>query len=173
MSTMGRPPKGLQEKILSGSRIRTDRDGDAQEANASVALGMPPCPRWVKGGAKKHWDTLGPVLVQAGLLSVVDGDVFGLHCDNMAAYEKALEKLEEINSWVTTTPNGFEVQAAWLQVRNKLQEQIIKTAAEFGLTPRARSSVKVNKQQQLDLLGADAGQKEENDPYANFSIRSS
>ncbi|MFH4151103.1 P27 family phage terminase small subunit, partial [Acinetobacter baumannii] len=55
----------------------------------------------------------------------------------------------------------------------KLQEQIIKTAAEFGLTPRARSSVKVNKQQQLDLLGADAGQKEENDPYANFSIRSS
>ena len=49
----------------------------------------------------------------------------------------------------------------------------MKTAAEFGLTPKARSSVKVNKQQQLDLLGGDASQKDENDPYANYGIRSS
>ncbi|MFX7620743.1 P27 family phage terminase small subunit, partial [Acinetobacter baumannii] len=89
--------------------------------------------------ARKHWDTLGPKLVQAGLLSVVDGDVFLLHCDNMAAYEEVQEKLQDINSWVATTPNKFEVQSAWLQIRNKLQELIIKTAREFGLTPAARS----------------------------------
>ena len=50
---------------------------------------------------------------------------------------------------------------------------MMKTAAEFGLTPKARSSVKINKQQQLDFLGADAAQEEENDPYAGFNIRSS
>ena len=49
----------------------------------------------------------------------------------------------------------------------------MKTAAEFGLTPKARSSVKINKQQQLDLLGGDASKKDENDPYANYGIRSS
>lgn len=64
MSKTGRPPKPLQEKILSGSRIRNDRDEDAQVANAAVDLGMPPCPGWVKGAAKKHWDVLGPQLVQ-------------------------------------------------------------------------------------------------------------
>ena len=43
----GRPPKSLQEKYLTGSRIRDDRDSDAQVANAAVALGMPPCPTWL------------------------------------------------------------------------------------------------------------------------------
>ncbi|MHA3061191.1 P27 family phage terminase small subunit [Acinetobacter sp. ANC 4631] len=167
----GRPPKSLQEKMLSGSRIRDDRDADAQVANAAVDLGMPHCPGWVKGAAKKHWDTLGPKLVQAGLLSVVDGDVFGLHCDNMAVYEEALNRLKNFDDWVDKTPNGFQVQAAWLQIRNKLQEQIIKTAREFGLTPAARSSVKVNKQQQLDLLGAAAATEE--DEFSGMSIRSS
>ena len=169
----GRPPKSLQEKYLTGSRIRDDRDSDAQVANAAVALGMPPCPTWLNAKAKKHWSTLGPVLVQAGLLSGVVGDVFGLHCDNMAAYEEALSRLKNIEEWVAKTPNGFEVQAAWLQIRNKLQEQIIKTARECGLTPAARSSVKVNKPQQLNLLGAAAGASEENDPYAGYGIRQS
>jgi len=171
MSKTGRPPKPLQEKILSGARIRDDRDDDAQVANAAVDLGMPPCPVWLNKKAKKHWDTLGPTLVQAGLLSVVDGDVFGLHCDNMAAYEEAMSKLTVVSEWVAKTPNGFEVQAAWLQIRNKLQEQIIKTAREFGLTPAARSSVKVNKPQQLNLLGASAAVEE--DEFSGMGIRSS
>ena len=106
-------------------------------------------------------------------MSVVDGDVFSIHCDNVARYADVVEKLNNIESWLASTPNGFEVQAGFVQIRNKLQEQILKTAAEFGLTPKARSSVKVNKQQQLDLLGADAALKDENDPYANYGIRSS
>ena len=171
MSNAGRPPKSLQEKVMSGSRIRSDRDEDAQVANAAVDLGLPPCPTWLNAKAKKHWDTLGPKLVQAGLLAVVDGDVFGLHCDNMAVYETVMEKLVDIDSWVSKTPNGFEVQAAWLQIRNKVQEQIIRTAREFGLTPAARSSVKVNKQQQLDLLGAEASTSNSNDPYQDYGLR--
>lgn len=169
MSKTGRPPKPLQEKILSGARIRTDRDEDAQVANAAVDLGMPPCPSWVKGAAKKHWEVLGPKLVQAGLLSVVDGDVFGLHCDNIAAYEQVCEKLTKFDDWIAKTPNDFVIQSAWLQIRNKLQELIIKTAREFGLTPAARSNVKINKQQQQDLFGASQSTESENDPYKNFS----
>lgn len=172
MSNMGRPPKSLQEKYLSGSRVREDRDGESKVANASVDLGMPPCPTWIKGAAKKHWDVLGPKLVQAGLLSVVDGDVFGLHCDNMAAYGEAMERLKEVNDWVVTTPNKFEVQSAWLQIRNKLQEQIIKTAREFGLTPAARSSVKVDKNQQLSLL-ADAQSVQDDNIYQTDGFVSS
>ena len=168
---MSRPKLPLQEKILSGSRIREDRDADAQVANAVVDLGMPPCPRWVKGAAKKHWEILGPKLVQAGLLSVVDGDVFGLHCDNIASYEQVMEKLTNIDSWVATTPNKFEVQSAWLQIRNKLQELIIKTAREFGLTPAARSNVKINKQQQQELFGAGQSTDHENDPYNGYTLR--
>ena len=86
-------------------------------------------------------------------------------------YETVMEKLVDIDQWVSKTPNGFEVQAAWLQIRNKVQEQIIRTAREFGLTPAARSSVKVNKQQQLDLLGAEASTSNSNDPYRDYGLR--
>ena len=171
MSNAGRPPKSLQEKIMGGSRIRSDRDEDAQVANAAVDLGLPPCPIWLNAKAKKHWDMLGPKLVQAGLLAVVDGDVFGLHCDNMAVYETVMEKLVDIDSWVSKTPNGFEVQAAWLQIRNKVQEQIIRTAREFGLTPAARSNVKINKQQQQELFGAGQSTDDKNDPYNGYGLR--
>lgn len=169
--TAGRPPKSLQEKLLSGSRVRDDRDADAKEANASVELGMPPCPRWVRGSAKKHWDTIGPALVRAGLISVVDGDVFAMHCDNVARYGDVMEKLENLEKWLAKTPNGFEVQAGYVQIRNKLQEQILKTASEFGLTPKARSSVKVNKAQQLDLLGH--AQQTDEDEFGDYEIRKS
>lgn len=168
----GRPPKSLQEKMLSGARIRKDRDADAKIANAAVDLIMPPCPAWLTGAARKHWDTLGPALVDAGLLSAIDGDVFALHCDNVAAYEQAMAQLTELKDWVERTPNGFAVQSAWLQIRNKLQEQIIKTAREFGLTPASRSAVKVGQPQQGSLFG-DTAVAGDSDPYASFGIRQS
>lgn len=169
--TAGRPPKSLQEKMLSGSRIRTDRDANAQEANALADIGVPPCPGWVKGVAKKHWDTLAPALVDAGLISVLDGDVFAMHCDNVARYGQVMEKLENIETWLATTPNGFEVQAGFVQIRNKLQEQILKTASEFGLTPKSRSSVKADKPKQQSLFGDVSSGSD--DPYANYDIRQS
>lgn len=173
-SNAGRPKKPTQQKILEGSRVRDDRDADAMIANASVPLGMPPCPPWLanKKGARKHWDTLGPKLVEVGLLSVVDGDVFALHCENIDAYQQVLEKLEEIESWVSVTPNKFEVQSVWLQIRNSLQDRIVKLAKEFGLTPASRSSVKVDKQAQLSLLGAEVNTNKDNDPYLDYGLRS-
>lgn len=169
MSNMGRPHKSLQEKMLTGARVRNDRDAEAMVANANVKLVMPPCPNWVKGEARKHWDTLGPALVEAGLLSAVDGDVFAMHCDNVARYAVVMEKLDDIENWLSKTPNGFQVQAGFVQIRNKLQEQILRTAKEFGLTPAARSGVKVEKPKQGSLFGEVAA---DDDPYRNFTPRS-
>ena len=169
MSNAGRPPKALQEKILAGARVRKDRDADAKVANAAVKLAMPPCPSWLinKKGAKKHWDILGPKLVEVGLIAETDGDVFALHCQNVADYESVIEKLENIDAWVTTTPNGFQVQAAYFQIRNKLQEMIIRTAKEFGLTPASRSNVKIDKPKQQTLF--DTNEKQS----SPFSVRRS
>lgn len=146
--TAGRPRKPTQQKVLEGSRVRDDRDTHGPE----VPLSLPKPPVWLCKAGKKHWETLGPQLVGLGLLSAVDGDAFAIHCDNVAAYGELKAQLAELKDWVQRTPNGFEVQSAWAQILFKLQEQILKTGREFGLTPAARSGMKVVAQQ-LTLFG--------------------
>lgn len=146
----GRPTKPLQQKMLEGSRIRTDK-GDTH--GPAVDLELPPPPIWLSKDAKKHWDQLGAALLSVGLISAIDGDVFALHCSNIAKYGEVEQKLEDLAMWTQTTPNGFKMQSALLQIRNRLQELIVKTAREFGMTPASRSAMKVQKPEQGDLFG--------------------
>jgi P27 family predicted phage terminase small subunit len=153
--TGGRRKVPPQSRLIAGESVRKDRDYHG----ANAPLELPPCPLWLPKSAKKHWSTLGPQLVAIGLLSVIDGDVFAIHCDNVTRYADVVEQLDELKNWHTTTPNGFEVQSVLLQIRNKLQDQIIKTAREFGLTPSARSSIRSVDAPQGDLFGDDAASR--------------
>lgn len=146
----GRPTKPLQQKILEGARVRTDK-GDTH--GADVPLELPPPPVWLNKSAKKHWDQLGAQLLAVGLISSIDGDVFALHCSNIAKYGEVELKLDDIEKWTQSTPNGFVMQSALLQIRNRLQELIVKTAREFGMTPASRSAMKIQKPEQGDLFG--------------------
>lgn len=116
---------------------------------------MPPCPKWLGRAARKHWKEIGARLAQAGLISVIDGDVFAAHCDTAARFAEVCGKLDDIEKAVDETPNGYPVQGVWFTVRSKLFEQLVKSAREFGLTPAARSAIKEPSQQQLPLGGWD------------------
>lgn len=143
---MGRHAAPAQSKVLHGN-FRKDRDNHG----AKVEIGLPPCPKWLPRAAKKHWAELGKDLVAAGLLSVVDGDVFAAHCDTMAKFEEVTTKLKKLEDAIDETPQGYQVQSVLFTIRSKLHEQVVKTAREFGLTPAARSSIKATGQQQLPL----------------------
>ena len=145
----GRPRKPAQQKLLEGSALREDRDAPI----IAAPLTLPPCPVWLPKAAKKHWDTLGPQLLAIGLITAVDGDVFAIHCDNVARLAEVQAKLVDLKDWIDTTPNGYQVQSAMLQIRNNLQDRIIKTAREFGLTPSGRSGLRVEPQKQQGLFG--------------------
>lgn len=147
----GRKAAPAQSNVLAGN-FRPDR----QTHGAKVEIGLPPCPKWLGRSAKKHWNDIGPTLVAAGLIAVVDGDVFAAHCDTAAKFGEVTEKLKSVEDMLDSTPQGYEVQAALFTVRNKLLEQLVKTAREFGMTPSARSSIKSPEQGQLQLGGWDA-----------------
>lgn len=138
----GRKPAPAQTNVISGN-FRADRHAHGP----SVDIGLPPCPKWLPRRARRHWDEIGSLLEKHGLISVVDGDVFALHCDSVSRYEEICGQLKSIEDFVDHTPQNFEVQAVLVQIRNKLHEQIIKTAREFGLTPSARASLKVQSPQ--------------------------
>lgn len=143
---MARQRTPMQLKVLQGSRIRTDRDVHFDE-QPKPALEMPPCPDWLDAKARKLWHKIGPELVNLGLLSAIDGDIFAGYAETAAKYGEVCEKLDSIEKMMATTPNGFEVQSVLFQLRNTLQKQMVALGREFGMTPAARSSIKVDKKQ--------------------------
>lgn len=142
---MSRPRKPTQLKVLQGSRVRSDRDAAANAATPELAI--PPCPHWLDTKSRKHWDSIAPQLVALGLLSVIDGDLFGAYAETAARYGDVCAKLDNVDTWVDTTPNGFKVQSALVSIRNTLQKQMLVLGREFGMSPAARSSIKVQAQQ--------------------------
>ena len=150
----GRHAGPAQGKVLHGN-FRKDRHSHG----AKVEIGLPPCPKWLPRGAKKYWAELGEQLVTAGLISVVDGDVFAVHCDTVAKYGEVTRKLKRLEDAIDKTPQGYQVQSVLFTIRSKLHEQLVKTAREFGLTPSARSGIKDTGQGQLPLGGGDGWDK--------------
>lgn len=143
---MARPRKPTQLKVLDGGRLRGDRDALQFQARPEIAL--PSCPDWLDAKARKIWHKIGPELVNLGLLSVIDGDIFGSYAETAARYGEVCERIDTLEKCMATTPNGFEVQSVLFQLRNTLQKQLVALGREFGMTPAARSSIKVNTEQQ-------------------------
>ena len=144
----GRRPGPAQSKVIQGN-FRPDRHAHGPR----VDTGLPPCPKWLDRQAKKHWSAIGGQLAAAGLISVIDGDVFAAHCDTVARFAEVCSKLKDVEQALDDTPNGFMVQSALFTVRSKLFDQLLKSAREFGLTPAARSAIKSPEQSQLPLDG--------------------
>lgn len=144
----GRHAQPAQSNVLKGN-FR----GDRHSHGPKVEIALPPCPKWLPAKAKKHWAYLGAELAKVGLISLIDGDVFALHCDSVAKFQEVAEKLKKLDDMLEKTPNQYMVQSALFTIRSKLHEQIVKTAREFGLTPAGRSALKANPQQQLPLGG--------------------
>lgn len=144
----GRRPEPAQSKIIQGN-FRGDRHSHGPQ----VDTGLPPCPKWLGRLARKHWSEIGEQLLAAGLISLVDGDVFAAHCDTLAKFAEVTRKIRTIEDTLDTTPQGYMVQSTLFTIRSKLHEQLVKTAREFGLTPAARSAIKAPAQQQLPLGG--------------------
>lgn len=144
----GRRPEPAQAKVIAGN-FRNDRHTHGPK----IETGLPPCPKWLPAAARKHWAELGQRLAAAGLLSLVDGDVFAAHCDTAAKFAEVTKKLKTLDDSLDATPQGYVVQSALFTIRSKLLEQLIKTGREFGLTPSARSGLKQPEQGQLPLGG--------------------
>lgn len=144
---MSRNKQPAQAKILKGN-FRPDRDSHGPQ----VTIEAPKAPGWLPKEAKKYWKDIAPELVSLGLISTVDGAAFTMHCDSMGRYKDVCKKIKENGDKLTgSTPQGYAVQSALFTIRNKLWDQVLKSAREFGLTPAGRSVIKSSGQQQLPL----------------------
>jgi P27 family predicted phage terminase small subunit len=104
----------------------------------------PTRPDWLEPEAKREWSRITPELERLGLLTVVDRGALAAYCQ---AWGRAVaaEKVLTTYGLTFSTPNGYLQQRPEVAIAQKSWQLVRAFAAEFGLTPSARSRLSVQK----------------------------
>jgi len=147
-----RGPKFKPAKIhqLHGT-FRKDRQGG--ELNVTSILPDPP-PE-LSGVGLEEWHRMAPELHKLGVLTALDVTLLHMYCTVFARWINAEKKIKEIQDGeISTTPNGYQQQSAWLTIANQCVKQTQSLCAEFGLSPATRARLRFieERPKQMDLL---------------------
>ena len=136
----GRKPKPTALKRLQGTpgkRPLNDKEPD-------VSNKKPRCPSWLSPSAKVEWRRIAGVLHEAGLLTYVDRAALAGYCQAYGRWKDAEEQLETA-PLMLETDKGYCYPNPLIGIARGAFEDMSKMAAEFGMTPSARSRLKVEK----------------------------
>lgn len=115
------------------------------DAQAFVDVEIPNCPQFLKDEARREYRRIGPLLAAAKLVTLLDRGSLAAYCVNYARWVHAEKKLADLGDagHEAVTPSGYKQIGVWLQISHRAQDQMLKFAREFGLTPSARSALHV------------------------------
>lgn len=111
----------------------------SREAQPDVAL--PDIPTWISAKAQKHWDRLGPILLQNKLITVADGENFAVLCQAIATLEEASENMKR-EKMIVHNAAGTPIENPLLAIIRKNSEVIQKLSLQFGMTPASRAKIR-------------------------------
>lgn len=128
--------------------------------SVSPEVDLPSAPKHLQGEALKEWRRVGKELKALGLVSKIDRAALSMYCTAWGRHVDAENKISALGDkgLVDETPNGFQVQSAWVNISNKAMEQCIKYLSEFGMSPSSRSRVTPG-DLQPDLFGGTEHEK--------------
>ncbi len=141
---MGRKPKPTHLKLVTGNPGR--RPLPAVEAQAVPALPSPP--PHLSDDAKVEWGRVSEELYKIGLLSGIDRASLAAYCQaygRWAIAERAIAEMGKrdllTGGLMIKTSNGNAIQNPLVGTANKAMSDLVRYAAEFGMTPSARSRI--------------------------------
>ena len=110
--------------------------------------GLPSPPTYLNAYALEEWERLAQNLHAAGVLTVIDQTLFAAYCTAVAHWRQAEEDLERMaqvdpstHGAVLKTKHGNFVPNPLAGHVNTLRRDVQRLAAEFGLTPSARTQI--------------------------------
>jgi P27 family predicted phage terminase small subunit len=146
MGRRGPRPAPTAVKLERG--VRPDRINSAEP----VPVGrQPSCPRWLSPEARGVWRRLAPDLYRRGVLTAWDVDGFAFYCDLLVQARRARDLLGPA-LLVQGRRDALVTNPAWRIYRDAVQEMLA-LAREFGLTPSARSELRLTDLPVLHLPG--------------------
>jgi P27 family predicted phage terminase small subunit len=142
--TAGRPATPTALKRLAGNPgKRALNDSEPQ-----FPAGRPPCPTHLVGEAKKEWSRVTKLLLDAGLLTKADRAALSAYCQAWADWVAANEAMAKPNAegggLVVVTGEGYPMLNPLWTVSQQAVKVMRSYLTEFGLTPAARSRMKVS-----------------------------
>jgi P27 family predicted phage terminase small subunit len=98
--------------------------------------------------AKVEWGRVSGALFRCGLLSAIDRAALSAYCQAYGRWmlaERAIARMAAsdpvTNGLMVKTKNGNIIQNPLVGVANKAMNDMVRIAAEFGMTPSARSRI--------------------------------
>lgn len=156
---MGRKAKPTHLKLVTGNPGR--RPLPKREAQPPRTL--PIAPPELNSDALVEWSRVSGDLHGSGLLAGVDRAALAAYCQAYGRWmqaERAITRMAEkdqlTGGLMIKTTNGNAVQNPLVGTANKAMSDMVRYAAEFGMTPSARSRINAE------------GKKDAEDPVAAY-----
>lgn len=144
MAQRGPKTKPTKLKLLKGTARKHRLN--ASEPQPDVALPDPP--EHLTAAALSEWDRIAGDLVALGILTDIDRGTLAAYCQaygRWSAAETALARMAARDTMteglVIKTKSGNLIQNPLVGAANKAMADMVRYAAEFGLTPSARTRV--------------------------------
>jgi len=144
MTQRGRRPTPTRLKLLKG----TARKHRLNEAEPKPVITSPSAPYHLSDAALEEWDRVVAEMAGLGILSNLDRGALAAYCQaygRWVAAETALARVAESDRLtagiVIRTKAGNAVQNPLVGAANKAMADMVRYAAEFGMTPSARTRV--------------------------------
>jgi P27 family predicted phage terminase small subunit len=136
---MGRKATPTRLKVLAGNPGHKPLNKDEPQAAASRLK----VPAFLKGDqvATKEFKRLGKLLVDAGIMTVLDEDALGVYAASYSRWVAESKLLKDEGTMLKSTKGNSYVNPR-LWVVDAARDSMNKALSEFGMTPSARSKLK-------------------------------
>lgn len=145
---MGRPPKSVEDHIKNGTYKPSRHEGRGITIEPLETL---PAPVSLSERAAEKWEEIVPAMLSAGLVSVVDAVILK---DAFISYDIAQDCLEKVNAYESYgeyLANLDKIkQMNLLDVYKEHMNRFHKIMMKFGVTPEARTRMRVNPKEKDD-----------------------
>jgi P27 family predicted phage terminase small subunit len=119
------------------------------EPEPEISPAVPEPPPFLTGYAVDEWRRVAPVLYRLSLLTLADLMPFAAYCQAYSRWRTAEEALadmatgdEETKGLLVERADGKEEQNPLVRITSNAARDMVRYAAEFGMTPSARSRVR-------------------------------
>jgi len=150
MASRGGKPKPTHLKVVTGNPGRRP----LPENEPKPRKAMPKAPPHLSGPAREEWDDMATELYECGLLTSIDRGALAAYCQAYGRWvqaEEALARMAErdpiMKSLITKSANGNIYQNPLVGIANKAMADMVRFAAEFGMTPSARTRTRSERAQ--------------------------